>query len=553
MKRLFSCFMLIAAVVAMVATGCQNDKQSSPTKADAAITVYVDVNQIIEKSGITDLERSLIASQLTKEIRNYNDAEFIAAAIADFNNSGIDFNSPIFATLDVTDEDTTELVIIAKVSDVEKLDRLAEIVLQYIPNTNIETRGSTRYFVTTYNMLPVIGYNESYLALAMAENGNSRQLLDRVLKGYEVDAEVFNNLDAGVAMDLNKVSGAVNIILDMAIQRVQMLAEIYAGDDFEGNFDARITALNNAKSSLKTITERFEENASLVAGIEFKNGEAVLSVEFDGIKQDGLANTRPVNNSYIANLPADLLAVANINIDGKAVANIIEQYKEEIAASLNMGGVIPYVDIAIDAIKSLDGDTTLAVNNIEFHKEYDWYFDSYDYKLDSFNFDVYATVCDRYIFDNVVNLPGVNNYLTPVGNDIFTLDFSGMNIFFGQSGNTLYLGSNNTNEALLNNATTSSWYSRVGNGSYGYLVLNIKQLFESVLKEQMIETFTKQGKNNTLAVVHNFFDKLDYAAINVPQSNKIEVVVAFNDRTTNALKQIVATIKELALAANNID
>jgi hypothetical protein len=542
--------MLAAVAIIIVATGCQNDKQSSPTKANAAITAYINVNQIVEKSGITDFERNIIASQLVKEIRNYNDAEFITAAIADFNNTGIDFDSPVYATIDITDEGAIDVVMIAKVADVEKLDRLAEIVLQYVPNTNIETRGSNRYFVTADNILPAIGYNDNYLALVMSQNGNSRQFLDKVLRGYEVDATIFNSLDAGVAINLNKVANVANLILDTAILRVQMYAEIYEGEEDEYNFNERIATLDKIKSTLNSISNKFEDNASLVAGVEFKSGEAVLNVEINGIKQEGLMATRPVNNSYLTNLPADLLAIANINIDGKAAANILEQNKDIILSNLNVGSVIPYIDIIIDAIKSLDGDITLAVNKLEFHKEYDWYYDDYDYELRSFDFDLYATVCDRYIFDNVVNLPGINNYLKPVGNDIFAINAAGMNILFGQNGNTLYVGSDNTTEAAESNATFASWYPRVSNGSYGYLILNLQQLLKSDLGAQILDSFEKKDNYNAMEAARNFLDNLDYVAINLPQSNKLELAVVFNDRTTNALKQIITTIKRVALAGD---
>lgn len=547
MKRFFSYCMLATVAIIIVATGCQNDKQSSPTKANAAITAYINVNQIVEKSGITDFERNIIAGQLVKEIRNYNDAEFITAAIADFNNTGIDFDSPVYATIDITDEETIDVVMIAKVADVEKLDRLAEIVLQYVPNTNIETRGSNRYFVTADNILPAIGYNDNYLALVMSENGNSRQFLDKVLRGYEVDATIFNSLDAGVAINLNKVANVANLILDTAIQRVQMYAEIYEGEEDEYNFNERITTLDKIKSTLNSVSSKFEDNASLVAGVEFKSGEAVLNVEINGIKQEGLMAMRPVNNSYLTNLPADLLAIANINIDGKAAANILEQNKDIILSNINVGGVIPYIDIIIDAIKSLDGDITLAVNELEFHKEYDWYYDDYDYELRCFDFDLYATVCDRYIFDNVVNLPGINNYLKPVGNDIFAINAAGMNILFGQNGNTLYVGSDNTAEATDSNATFASWCPRVSNGSYGYLILNLQQLLKSDLGAQILDSFEKKDNYNAMEAARNFLDNLDYVAINLPQSNKLELAVVFNDRTTNALKQIITTIKRVAL------
>ena len=550
MKRFFSYCMLAAVAIIIVATGCQNDKQSSPTKANAAITAYINVNQIVEKSGITDFERNIIAGQLVKEIRNYNDAEFITAAIADFNNTGIDFDSPVYATIDITDEGTIDVVMIAKVADVEKLDRLAEIVLQYVPNTNIETRGSNRYFVTADNILPAIGYNDNYLALVMSQNGNSRQFLDKVLRGYEVDATIFNSLDAGVAINLNKVANVANLILDTAILRVQMYAEIYKGEEDEHDFNERIATLDKIKSTLNSVSNKFEDNASLVAGVEFKSGEAVLNVEINGIKQEGLMATRPVNNSYLTNLPADLLAIANINIDGKAAANILEQNKDIILSNINVGGVIPYIDIIIDAIKSLDGDITLAVNELEFHKEYDWYYDDYDYELRSFDFDLYATVCDRYIFDNVVNLPGINNYLKPVGNDIFAINAAGMNILFGQNGNTLYVGSDDTAEATESNATFASWYPRVSNGSYGYLILNLQQLLKSDLGAQILDSFEKKGNYNAMETARNFLDNLDYVAINLPQSNKLELAVVFNDRTTNALKQIITTIKRVALVGD---
>jgi hypothetical protein len=542
--------MLAAVAIIIVATGCQNDKQSSPTKANAAITAYINVNQIVEKSGITDFERNIIAGQLVKEIRNYNDAEFITAAIADFNNTGIDFDSPVYATIDITDEGTIDVVMIAKVADVEKLDRLAEIVLQYVPNTNIETRGSNRYFVTADNILPAIGYNDNYLALVMSQNGNSRQFLDKVLRGYEVDATIFNSLDAGVAINLNKVANVANLILDTAILRVQMYAEIYKGKEDEYDFNERIATLDKIKSTLNSISNKFEDNASLVAGVEFKSGEAVLNVEINGIKQEGLMATRPVNNSYLTNLPADLLAIANINIDGKAAANILEQNKDIILSNLNVGSVIPYIDIIIDAIKSLDGDITLAVNKLEFHKEYDWYYDDYDYELRGFDFDLYATVCDRYIFDNVVNLPGINNYLKPVGNDIFAINAAGMNILFGQNGNTLYVGSDDTAETTESNATFASWYPRVSNGSYGYLILNLQQLLKSDLGAQILDSFEKKGNYNAIEAARNFLDNLDYVAINLPQSNKLELAVVFNDRTTNALKQIITTIKRVALVGD---
>jgi hypothetical protein len=173
-----------------------------------------------------------------------------------------------------------------------------------------------------------------------------------------------------------------------------------------------------------------------------------------------------------------------------------------------------------DAIKSIDGDVTVALNDI----------------LDVV---VAMDVTDNYIISNVAQFG--SGILKKRGDNLYGISYGGYSFAIGHTDNTLYATINSSFEKRENSATDSGWVADI-DGSYGYLLMDVDNMMDNSL---VSSTYNRQLRNmdkDDATLVNNIVEMCDYAYMSLNAPNSLQFVIVLDDKNTNALEQIVKQV-----------
>ena len=199
--------------------------------------------------------------------------------------------------------------------------------------------------------------------------------------------------------------------------------------------------------------------------------------------------------------------------------------------------------IACDAIESIDGDLTLAVEDIEgkYDSYYDSFYDEYhaNASLQSVSASAIIDVRDDYIISNLGQFIG--GFLHRQDNRHYSGSFSGLDISIGQDDNVFHAGINTTYTLKHDSAADAEWFPYVEN-SLSYVVVDIDNLMDYSYIKAANKMLMNDMDSVTRDVYAQYIELCDYAYISQPNLTEMEVVITLKDDDTNALKQIVDVI-----------
>lgn len=533
-------FAILAAVV-LLAGGAfaayvlfsNNEKEAneSATTLDDTVVLYVDLGELYQKSAITEILpedfRSIAATIMTCENTEWK--EYTEDLLADLGTTGIDIDTPLYGYVNVSEILDVDMVYVAKVENVSKLDRFVEYLgVMSGEYFDVVREGDTRMFEIENVHF---AYNKKRLVAAITSSFDydATKLVDEALSRPTADLSAYAKYDIAASANLYD-------IMDILCARQQASIDAsyadleYCTEDWEYMIELMyIQDMQEQLAKFEDIKKQLDESSRATLGIAFEDGRVVVNLSAEGMNNEYTLD-RKVSNDNLAYLSDGVLAVLNLGVNGEMVSevlsdNITPDYADMLGISRNEFNI--YFGVLSDALKSIDGDVTLGINDL--------------------NGDMYGgpnwadallaiNVNDDYIISNVSQFGA--SFLETYSNNTYGLTYAGNNFKIGQQDETLYVTANSDFAVQANPATTRAWVADVDN-SYGYFVIDIDNMMSNDYVKLLYRHELNNMDSNIAGHIDTFAKAFSYVYLNIDTPTSVELVLVFDDKQTNSLEQIV--------------
>lgn len=552
----------ILAVIAIAAIGATiyfvstSDKRQQASMAkqreniEDKFVCYINLDQLAQKGAfskhITPENRRLIASAAKTSLENGELSAHLAAIIEDLNNSGIDFTKPMYGYF----VEEGDLCFIASVHDASLLDKSVELISLVTEEENgmtinVEKEGDTRSFMMEEC---VVYYNDSRIALCpiIMEYENAVACATKALERPTEDFAFFGQSDAALFLNIEELS---KMIKNTAEESRNYYTELIAEEpEYSDYYNAQIEELNQSLAMLDQYTKDFKDNANILMSLTFDPGRARINLSVDLGEQvtasyESLYNR--TSNAHLEYFSNNVMLAMNYSINGPELANTLNTtlndptVKRLIDEEIGSNGAAMLLSIASDVLKSINGDVTLGVDDIDgsMVEKYDYYWD-YTYNEPSFKSIKAAgviDVTDKYIIANVGQFGA--GFLTKVSEDNYTAQYDNLHFTLQQENNVLFGGVNMDFEKQTRSAIERPWAEEVNN-SLGYMILDIdnimKNKFIKAMSDELMDEIDYELRG-TYQQATEMFSYIYCVATDVTTS---EIGIVFDDQRTNSLEQM---------------
>ena len=550
-------FSILAAAVVLIcgfATSCSTESEGAKANKEVlndTFVFYANLGEINKKGGfdefLTESNRRLLATIIASSSENADCEEYTKKLLVDPSASGINYDTPIYGYINAKDG-SVSFVIVVDVENAKNVDKFITFLEEMSgENVGAVRKGDVRQF-SLDNLH--IAYNNNRLVAVADHDENPNKVIAKALNRPDADLSAYEKYDVAYSVNIKKL---VDILITDKQRRLDYSYEyLVECEEWEREWEMEyIKSLEKEIEMLKNSTKDFEENARATIGITSKAGRIVAEMSVDGYNSEYKLDKK-VSNEFLEYVNNNALLVANLAVDGNMVSEILDKYfTAEYAKELglNRNEFNLYVGIASDAFKSINGDMTLAINDIK-NKPY--------YGIEQINALMAVNVTDDYIISNV-SMYGAG-ILDSYGVNCYGFNYDDTLIMLGQKQDTLYLTVNNDFRTRSNSAASKAWVKDVKN-SHGYIVVDV----DNVLKNDFIvstfrEEFEKddyyyddyyyeESEEDKLfnELAYKAIDKISYIYLSITSPTSVELVVVMDDKQTNALKQYVDLVKPYML------
>ena len=539
----------------------KQDTTESKTEAlDETAVFYINLDQLVQKSNVheilNDFNRSVLANAITQELGDRQWTEYTNEILANLNSSGIDTTIPIYGYLSFEGNGAYEpevaFTIVAEVADAEMVDRFVEYIStlsgEYIP---VYHDGDMRQINIEDSVF--VGYNnERFVFVACNTDGTLNDYVTNAFERPHADLSAYAEYDIAASVMLkpfyDTIIAAVEYEIDNMYTSIEECREMLNDDDIDYYdsmyieddimwYQQQIESTETSLEVMKGYEDMIQDNSNMIVGLVFEDGEMALEYSINGVEAMYEIDKK-VSNEHLDYIESNALAVLNVAVDGEIISEVLSKVlTPDLADEFDMerNEFNLYTGIACDAIKSINGDVMIAVNDL---------YGNY-YGINSGDGMVAISVNDNYIISAVGQF--ANGYLTKTGNNQYSLYESGMAVNLGQDDQTLYLALNMDYEKCASSAKKAPWLNEVED-SYGYLVLNI----DSMMQNNAIASLYRNAMNNLnyqeAALVDNLMDAISYAYVSAETPTSARMAIVFDDQQTNSLAQIVNIVGSAVLA-----
>ena len=532
MNRFLKHFALIAvAIIAVVA--CSKEQKREPITSDFAI--YLNGYQLVEKSGImeqfTESNRLMAASMAASEFGSGEISEFVKSVVMDTDRSGFSLTKPAYALINYNEIDkSADLTAVIEVHNADDVDKSIEAYSSFLESNGgnpltTYREGKTRYVDLNEDGV-LIGYNETRL-VACTTKGDIKTFVSDALNAPLADLSIFEGRDLALYCNNHRLFS----ILEQ--QYAEELAEL-----------PYCNAVTEAKiQNFKELRATLEEHSSSVMGLAFENGKVVLDVKCDGIKSEQNAWVKVANGTNLGYLPENTLALLNVSFEGERLMEFVNNnLSTDLAATLGVDSneFNTGLAVATDAVSSIDGDLTVALNKLSGVVYYGYP------EVTNTEAIALADVKDRYIIDNLTMFAGAFLTHTADGNYTFPLSRT-MRINLGQPDNKFFAGINTTLKEYEKSATKARW-AEVVKDSYGACLLaDVKELLKVDIINEIYTFSLKDMDHPTDTITEEIVALADYIYLRGTSTSSGEFVLTLKNKNTNALRQISDIVSPYAM------
>lgn len=550
-------FIIVAVVLLLVGGGVfaalyfgSPKAEKSVAKSDAKfvleddVVFYINVDQLVQKSAINDVltdgNRSLLATMITADAYDRSLTDYVETLLADLNNTGINTKYPISCYINTVEYDEAgEFTLIAEVVDANKLDAFFEFTTDALGvDVEIVRDGDMRY-IDMYDS--AIAYNSNRLVAVgytiFVSMPDCDKLIEEAMARPKVDWSAYAKYDVAYTMLLNPLLDMRRANIQRNIDESYEYLELYA-DEWEIEWiEEEIESSESLLERINNIASLMDRDASITLGLTFENGRVVLDGHVEGVASEYNIGTK-VSNDHLAYVGNDVIALLNMGVNGEQVSeilmdNITPEYADMFGLSRNEFNI--YFGILCDAIKSIDGDVTVALNDI--------YGSSY-YGVSSVDAMLAFNVKDDYIISNVAQFG--EGTLRRMGDNLFSYNYNGNSFMIGQQENCLFATLNSNFKTQSNPVSKSAWVKDVAD-SYAYLVVDMDNLMDNSYISSLYRAELRNMDDVSASYLDDFVESCDYVYVTVDTPTSAQMVLVFDDKHTNSLEHIVRHVMPIVI------
>ena len=163
---------------------------------------------------------------------------------------------------------------------------------------------------------------------------------------------------------------------------------------------------------MNAVAEMMNKDTTLTVGLAFEPGKIVLDMSIDGISYEHAG--RKVSNDHLAYVDGNAIGVMNMGVDGEIASKLISEYitpdyAQMFGLSRNEFNI--YFGVICDAVKSINGDVTIVLND----------FNPYREKIDAM---LAVSVDDDYIISNVAQFG--SGFLKKRGDNCYGVNYASL-------------------------------------------------------------------------------------------------------------------------------
>ena len=530
MNRLINKILLLILATTLIVACSKREAECEPIWNDATIVAYANIGQLHSKGDIANLNLSTICDSVNEQDKAK--AKVITAILHSPDTSGIAIDKPAYIAIKECDRDLVakDMHIALEISDVAKLDATLKSFVDDFNTAELSIKGEKRIIDLDANT--AIGYDSKRLIIiyrhADDNNINLRQEVSKYLDYLPADMSRFGNQDVAIYLDIDK---------------------------FAKNFTTQTSALDEDEETQslecnEPYSQYFEEQASAIIGLKFKNGAIALSTDCEGVSEELLSKLKRANTEHIKLLEPSPIALLNAGINGEAIAELLDI---AFNTMIEEGDIIGannelniYKNIALGVVSSIDGNLMLALSEAN-GKLIDDIIDGKKLVFTTANALFTADVKDDYIMQNAERYG--NGILTKGKNNTYSLNAFGNKINIGQKEQTFYLGINNSADEKSASVADQEWSNDIL-GSYLYAMIDFNKLFKSSFgTSALTNSYNNINDLDTRKLIKLITSNVNclYILLN-GDGNTLhsEWKLMLNDIESNALKLIVNTVYEQA-------
>ena len=540
------------AIVKLCSNGDASDEQVSQRNiSDNLVVAYVNIDQLAAKGAfdqqIDASNRKMFATVMSSAIAERSHGDHASSIITDLSTAGLDLKEPAYAYYD----EMENLVVAAKVKDAANVDKTFALLSFILEQDGgeplaIEHDGANRIIRLDNDV--ITAYNEKHIVVATNSSQEvSKEVVIDALRRPINDLSIFG--DSDIALYANYYRGMT--LLREVLENTKAEYELMAAED--PYYDDSIVEIDEILAMIDKYAAYVKEDANALISLTFDPGRVTLNAKVNGIETSEFEDiAKRTNNKHLEYISEDAAIIANIGMNGKRYAEIIDlilSSKSFTESEYNTFEVNMIAGIACDAIESIDGDLTLAVENIEgkYDSYYDSFYDEYhaNASLQSVSASAIIDVRDDYIISNLGQFIG--GFLHRQDSRHYYGSFSGFDISIGQDDNVFHAGINTTYTLKHDSAADAEWFPYVEN-SLSYVVVDIDNLMDYSYIKAANKMLMNDMDSVTRDVYAQYIELCDYAYISQPNLTEMEVVITLKDDETNALKQIVDVIMPVLMS-----
>lgn len=509
MKRNLSAVLSALAVVVMFLVSCtQKAEYANVIPSDASVVVSLDLNAIVEKSGVTGNEEA--KSKLAEALKSGLNAEALEYAekiMKDPSESGISVKDKVyFFTLGEGDRQG----LVARVTDLDKVKETFKLLQnEGLCGETVET-GKNGYWLALISEKDYCCFNENTFFLLIGKN--------------EMDADnTHAELERMIALTPEQSITAGKAFKAMTEKKGDITA-LVTMDIVPGYYAAMMKESLPEGVTLK--------NFNVIASLNFEKGKLVVNVEnysdSEAVKKLNAQYaeiTAKMGSDFLDYFPASSLMYMGVNLNGEKLTKLLAENEGYQQALKNMqSGGIDFNKI----LASIDGDVVYGISNISMQGMP--------------TLAVYAKVSNDEIVKEIntttrgmAKAKGENSYELNMG--------MGMTMYYGIKEGVFYftMGENafeNIGKKVDNPMSEAKWAS-VAKNSYAFGVVNIKDALSIPVVNMMMG-----GAGKEAAMTRMVLSKLDYIQYAVINTQELQMDIVMTDQSENALKQFVALGKQ---------
>lgn len=518
-KKTVSKLLALIVLTALFAACSKQVNYTSVIPSDASMVTAIDLKSLIDKAGLNDKENEATKQQVMDALKKEMSASAFQQMEKIMKNpaeSGIDISVPVYLFMSPA---FSTPAIVAQVCDESALNASLETLVQeQVAQPVTEADGYS--FTVIGN--GVLAFNDSAMLIASGENESQMEQLQASVSNLMKQEEENSIAKAAVFQKMQATKGDIKFFASMGA-----VPELY-------------------KKQLNiTLPQSIPwEDITLIAGVSFNNGEIVFTsepyLENEEVKamvQEQLAALKTPSHKFDKYFPASTLMLFNYSVDGAKMYDLMLHQYEEMSKS--MTEYKQMVDMFKDEnvkelICSLNGDITMGFTGVTMNIP---------------TFVAYAEVKDAAALEKLyqnrqsLNLP--KGGFTELNKNEYAYKLMGLlNIYFGVKDNILYL--TNDENVYRNFGTVEKEsidkapYAAEMKGSSAFVAINV----EAILDLPAVKMAANMGGGKVQPYI-NLASKLSYFSA-YSKDTTGQVTLCLKDKDTNALKQIVDIVKQLA-------